>query len=198
MKKILTIISLLTLLFPWNILAKENIDIDASKNLTVKISKYVDMDTFEVTSKNKTFNVSLFGIDTVKTLEKDGINNEDLDKDIYTKLLRAHTVTLEFDDNLYNKDGEIQAWIWIDNELLQNYLVSNGLAVIDANINEYSLCEKYCSLLKNSQENAKNSLTGMWGADDYTLNYNVGGKKISMIKLGTSQFIIMGSVVGFF
>lgn len=173
---------------------KDEEEIDWSEPITVKVKNKVDIDTFTVEYQGYEFNISLFGIDVVKSLDKENQKQKDFDNEYYTRLLRSNTVSIELDSlkNKYNKNNEIQVWIWTDNTLFQSKLVSEGLALLDKGIYKYSDCNKYCSILKNNESNAKKSLTGLWGADKYDLNYNVGGQKMDNLNL----LIIASSILG--
>ena len=50
------------------------------------------------------------------------------------------------------------AWIWIDDDLLQNLMVQNGLAETYMLQNNY----KYAGMLQESEETAKNNKIGIW------------------------------------
>ena len=53
------------------------------------------------------------------------------------------------------------AWVWIDDELLQNLLVTNGLAETYMLQNNY----KYAGILQESEEVAKNNKVGIWSSE---------------------------------
>ena len=76
------------------------------------------------------------------------------------KLENATKVELEFDEVADKKDkyDRYLAWIWVDDELLQNLLVQNGLAETYMLQNNY----KYAGMLQESEELAKESKLGIW------------------------------------
>lgn len=178
--------------------AKKTInDIDFSSPITAVVKGSVDIDTFIVEYEGIEFKTTLFGIDMVKELKKDGEIKKDYDKEHFTELKKSNYITIEVDsnDNKLNKNNEIQAWIWVNGKLYQGELISKGLAIIDSDLCKYSSCDKYYSILKSNQETAKKSLKGMWGSNDYELNYNIGGKQNSMLENLIKNPIFWGSCV---
>ena len=69
------------------------------------------------------------------------------------KLENATKIELEFDSSADEKDQyeRYLAWIWVDDELLQNLLVQDGLAETYMLQNNY----KYAGMLQESEEIAK-------------------------------------------
>ena len=75
----------------------------------------------------------------------------------------VYYIGLEFDEVADEKDkyDRYLSWIWIDDELLQNLLVENGLAENYMLQNNY----KYAGMLQESEENAKNNKLGIWSEE---------------------------------
>lgn len=75
----------------------------------------------------------------------------------------VYYIELEFDEVADEKDkyDRYLSWIWIDDELLQNLLVENGLAENYMLQNNY----KYAGMLQESEENAKNNKLGIWSEE---------------------------------
>lgn len=170
-------------------------EIDFSKPIAVSIVGCKDIDTFTVRYQNTEFDITLFGIDIVTNLKTETEELNNFDKEIFNRLLRSKTLILERDEenNLYNKNGEIQVWVWADNKLFQNELISDGYARLDMELCKYSTCEKYYNILYENQGKAQKSLSGIWGAKEYTLNYNIGGNK-RMFNLSDSQMLFIGGI----
>jgi inhibitor of KinA sporulation pathway (predicted exonuclease)/endonuclease YncB( thermonuclease family) len=169
--------------------------IDWSKPIMVSVVGMKDIDTFTVKYQNQEFDITLFGIDIATNIENKEETLNNFDKEIFTRLLRSNYLILEKDEtsNLYNKNHEIQVWVWTNNSLFQNELISEGIAKLDTDICKYSTCEKYYDILYKNQESAQKSLSGIWGAEKYTLNYNVGGNK-RMFNLSNSQILFIGGI----
>ena len=79
------------------------------------------------------------------------------------KLQNAKKIELEFDNNSDKTDkyNRYLAWVWVDGELLQKLLVSNGYAEVAYLYGEY----KYTELLKELEKKAKNEGIGIWDKD---------------------------------
>ena len=75
----------------------------------------------------------------------------------------TNKIELEFDSSAEEKDkyNRYLAWIWIEDVLLQNLLVENGLAETYMLQNNY----KYAGMLQESEELAKESKLGIWSED---------------------------------
>ena len=83
---------------------------------------------------------------------------------------------MEFDSSADEKDkyDRYLAWIWIDDELLQNLLVENGLAENYMLQNNY----KYAGMLQESEEIAKNNKFGIWSEETKDIQNNENENKI--------------------
>lgn len=66
------------------------------------------------------------------------------------------------------------AWVWIDDELLQNLLVENGLAETYMLQNNY----KYAGMLQESEETAKNNKLGIWSGETGDIQNNENENQI--------------------
>ena len=140
-------------------------DEDANKN-KVELVEAVDGDTAKFNMDGEQITVKFLGINTKETVhpeigeEEWGKEASDFSKD---KLENATKIELEFDSSANEKDkyDRYLAWIWVDDELLQNLLVQNGLAETYMLQNNY----KYAGMLQESEEIAKNSKLGIWSEE---------------------------------
>ena len=140
-------------------------DEDANKN-KVELVEAVDGDTAKFNMDGEQITVRFLGINTKETVhpeigeEEWGKEASDFSKD---KLENATKIELEFDSSADEKDkyDRYLAWIWVDDELLQNLLVQNGLAETYMLQNNY----KYAGMLQESEEIAKNSKLGIWSEE---------------------------------
>ena len=112
------------------------------------------------------------------------------------KLEDATKIELEFDGHAEEKDkyNRYWAWIWIDDELLQNLLVENGLAETYMLQNNY----KYAGILQESEESAKNNKLGIWseetGDTQQDENQTIQGNKTE-IENNNFLYIIIGTII---
>ena len=117
--------------------------------------------------------VRFLGINTKETVDPEigeeawGKEASDFTKE---KLENATKIELEFDSSTDEKDkyNRYLAWIWVDDELLQNSLVKSGLAENYMLKNNY----KYAGILQESEENAKNNKLGIWSDETNNIQNN--------------------------
>lgn len=139
-------------------------DYDENANkIEVELVETVDGDTAKFKMNGKQITVRFLGINTKETVhpeigeEEWGKEASDFSKE---KLENATKIELEFDSSADEKDQykRYLAWIWIDDDLLQNLMVQNGLAETYMLQNNY----KYAGMLQESEETAKNNKIGIW------------------------------------
>lgn len=164
MKRLLVFI--LLLLFPFNALAEERVN--------VTFSKCVDGDTIKVIMDDKEETVRFLAIDTPETKHPTkGEEPYGKEASNYTcnRVKEAQKLELEFDANSDKKDkyDRYLAWIFVDDNLLQAELIKNGLAEVAYLYGDY----KYTDLLKDYEQTAINSKVGKYSSVDnssYTKN----------------------------
>ncbi len=138
---------------------------------TVKYAACIDGDTFKIYLNDELATVRLLAVDTPETKKEDKMAeyyaNEASD---YTckKIKKAKKIVLEYDDNSkkFDKYDRILAWVFIDGELLQRDLVSNGYAKVAYLYDDY----KYTNILLEKQEAASAKNIGIWN-DKARKNY---------------------------
>lgn len=152
MKRIIIMISIFFICIN-NIYAKE----------TVKLSRCVDGDTFRIYIEDKEYIVRMLSIDTPESV-KEGKEVEYYGKESsdYTckKLSNAKKIELEYDEksDKHDKYDRLLAWVFVDDKLLQEELVSKGYAKVAYLYNDY----KYSNILKEKQELASAKSIGIW------------------------------------
>lgn len=169
-----------------------------TNKIEVELVSTVDGDTAKFKMNGEQITVRFLGINTKETVDPKrgeeawGKEASDFTKE---KIKNATKIELEFDSYAEEKDkyNRYLAWIWVDDELLQNLLVENGLAETYMLQNNY----KYAGMLQESEEIAKNSKLGIWSeetsniqnnenenqtdAEDYKLLYIIIGITIILI-----------------
>lgn len=159
MKKINKLIILGTLLLclnPLNVQAKDK----------VKFEDCVDGDTIKVTINNEIKTVRFLAIDTPETKHPTkGVEPYGKEASEYTceKVTNAKKIELEYDENSDKEDkyGRLLAWIWVDGNLLQKELITNGLAKVAYLYDDY----KYTSELQELEKIAQKNETGLWSEE---------------------------------
>lgn len=145
---------------------ENNNDSDTGK-IKVELVLVVDGDTAKFKVNEETVTVRFLGINTKETVHPEigeeawGREASDFTKE---KLGNANKIELEFDSLASKKDkyDRYLAWIWVDDVLLQNLLVEEGLAEIYMLQNNY----KYAGILQESEEIAKNNKLRIWSEED--------------------------------
>lgn len=133
-------------------------------NSAVVFSAAVDGDTAKFVIDGETQTVRFLAIDTPETVhptigeEPFGKEASDLTKEL---LGNAANITLEYEDDLTDNYGRVLAWIFVDDILLQEVLVEQGLAEVKYEKSTY----KYVKDLYTSQEKAQNEKLGIWSLD---------------------------------
>lgn len=146
---------------------------EKTERIEVKYYAYVDGDTAKFEIDGEIITVRFLGIntpetvDTTKSEEPYGKEASNYTKD---KLENATKIELEYDSKVQEKDkyDRILAWIWVDNSLLQEELVGNGLAEIYMLQNNY----RYAGILQLAEENAKDNKIGIWSEERVENNSN--------------------------
>lgn len=157
MKKIFTLILLFLIILPTKSFSKE-----LTKDI-VTLSNCVDGDSARFMLGVEEINVKFLGIEsdeTIKDDETDEINGSYVSDYVCESLKSAKKIEIQYEPNIERKDkfGRIQAWVVIDEVLLQEDLVKNGYARVMYLKDEYT----YAKDLKGAQEYAKLNKLGIW------------------------------------
>ena len=137
--------------------------------IEVKYSKSVDGDTAKFELDGKEITVRFLGIDTPETVHPT-IGEEPYGKEAsnYTKgkLENAHKIEIEYDENASETDKYERplVWVWVDDTLLQEELISNGLARTYMLQDNY----KYAWILQENEEKAQEEKVGIWSEEAKT------------------------------
>lgn len=137
-------------------------DVNA-ETVKVKLKKCVDGDTARFIIDNEVKSTRFLAINTPeikhgkKKAEPYGVEASN-----YTckRLKNAKEIALEYDDNSDKTDkyGRVLAWVFVDDELLQNDLVKKGYAEVKYLYGDY----KYTKDLEKSQKKAKKEKLNIW------------------------------------
>lgn len=173
MKKLFVLLLLIT---SFSCLSQEKVVITQnSKNISCKVSKVVDGDTFYCVADGEEIRVRLIGVDTPEShnnpkarrdAEKTGMHVEDIIKMgktayKFTKSLipKGTTVYLETDVQLTDRYGRILAYAWLpDGRMLNEVLIREGYAqayTVPPNV-------KYQEILLSAQRKAREERKGFW------------------------------------
>lgn len=157
MKKKLLFFLCLFLCLPFCVYAKKD---------SVIFSKCIDGDTAKFKLKGEEITVRFLAVDTPE------VNHPTKGEEPYGKeasnytcevLKNAKKIKLEYDDasDPTDKYDRYLAWIWVNDELLQENLIKKGLAKVAYLYGNY----KYVDLLKTDEEVAQAKQIGIWSDD---------------------------------
>ncbi len=145
----------------------------SNERIEVKYNESVDGDTAKFKLNEEIITVRFLGIDTPETVHP-SLGEQPYGKEAsnYTKerLQNTNKIELEYDSNSSKTDkyGRYLAWIWVDNSLLQEELIREGLAQTYMLQDNYT----YAWILQEKQEEAKEEKVGIW-SDTIESNINV-------------------------
>lgn len=135
---------------------------EKTEKVEVTLNRLIDGDTavFNIPNYDEPVTVRFLAINTPETKNKVEPFGKEASEFTEEKLMNSKKIVLEYDNNSTETDkyNRRLAWIWVDDELLQELLVENGLAKIDYVYGKY----KYLSELEDVQEKAKLSKIGIW------------------------------------
>ena len=143
----------------FNIIKDNNTE---TKKVEVTLNRVIDGDTavFNMSNNDELVTVRFLAINTPESTSKVEPYGKEASKFTEEKLKNSKKIVLEYDNNSTETDkyNRQLAWIWVDDELLQELLIENGLAKVDYIYGNY----KYVDLLEDKEEKAKTSKIGIW------------------------------------
>ncbi len=156
MKKVVLLISIF--LFAFNV--------NAASTTNVTLKSCIDGDTANFVVDGKEVKARFLAINTPE------YENEDFGKDAgeYTcKLLKeAKTITIEYDSKATtDKYDRALVWVWVDKNLLQERLVSEGYAEVAYVYDKYKYADSLCVLQQDAIKNKKNIWSNTKREQDY-------------------------------
>ncbi len=133
----------------------------------VTFSKCIDGDTAKLIVQGKEKTVRFLAINTpevASNLKDEEPYGKEASDYTCNALKNAHKITLEYDGNSDKEDkyGRILAFVFVDDELLESKLISNGYAKVDYIYGDYNHLED----LKKEEEKAKNKKIGIWSEEE--------------------------------
>ncbi len=137
----------------------------ASDKFKVTLDSCIDGDTARFVIKNEVRTVRFLSIDSPE-IAHDDVQEEPFGNEasLFTcdLLTNASNIKLQYDSKSDKEDkyGRVLAWVFVDDELLQEKLVSEGLAEVKYVYNDY----KYSSHLKDVELEAKSKGIGIWAS----------------------------------
>ncbi|EFY09087.1 thermonuclease family protein [Erysipelothrix rhusiopathiae] len=130
----------------------------------VTLHKCIDGDTAQLNIGGKKEKVRFIAVDTPELRQNDQYNPqffaEEASSFTCEHLKNAKKIELEYDPeaNKYDKYGRVIAWVYVDDALLQELLVSGGFAKVKYIYGDYLYVDK----LNGLQAHAKKQKVGIW------------------------------------
>lgn len=155
MNKVL--IFLILFLIPFNI--------NAYQREEVTLNKCIDGDTAWFNFNNEVIKTRFLAINTPESTNKTEEYGKEASEFTCSLLESSTKIEIEYDENSdkLDKYDRHLVWIFVDNELLQQKLVENGLAEIKYVYGDY----KYLDILNESLMIAKKNKINMWKNNEY-------------------------------
>ena len=141
--------------------------------IKVTLKSCIDGDTANFYYQNEVIKVRFLAIDTPELQHENQLEEPfAVEAKNYTcnELKKANAIYLEFDPNSDKQDkyDRYLAWIFVDNNLLQEKIVEKGYAKVAYLYGDY----KYTKVIKQKQKIAKKNKRGIW-KDELDINYSL-------------------------
>lgn len=155
--------------------------VHAREKYKVTLNKCVDGDTAYFNLDDEIIKTRFLAIDTPESTNKIEKYGKEASKYTCDKLSNSKKIEIEYDENSEKKDkyGRDLVWVWVDNELLQEQLLHEGLAEVKYLYGDY----EYTPRLQEAQKSAKEKGINIW-SDDVSNEY-------SYLKIGVVLLILI-------
>ena len=129
----------------------------------VKLSNCVDSTSARFILNDEEIKIKLIGIETGEFIVSDDLdetNGKPIDEYVCSLLKNAKKIEIEYEPKLAEKDkfGRTYAWVFIDDVLLEEHLVTAGAAKVAYLYDDY----KYNDVLLEREKEAKEKKIGIW------------------------------------
>ena len=134
------------------------IPIFASERIDVTLNKCVDGDTAWFNLKNKQIKARFLAIDTPESTNKIEEYGKEASKFTCDLLNNASHIQIEYDDNSDKQDkyNRELVWVFVDEKLLQELVVKEGLAEVRYIYGNYKYLDQVNLALKEAKKNKLN------------------------------------------
>ncbi len=128
---------------------------------TIKLESCIDGDTANFLVDGEYVKVRFLAIDAPETAKGDTPADPFGDEAAtYTcnALTQANVIYFEYEQDKYDRYDRLLAWIFVDDQLLQEQLIQEGLAEVKYIYDDY----KYTNVLEVNQKVAQKNKVGLW------------------------------------
>lgn len=166
-KKVILIMILILFFSNVTLVSAKKKSTRSNEKIQVTLEKCVDGDTARFMYKKSNIKARFLAIDTPESVhptKKVEPFGKEASKYTCDMLSNAKKIVLEYDINSDKTDKYDRhlVWVFVDDVLLQEELVSNGYAKIKYVYGDY----KYLDELKKEEQIAKENRIGVWSLDD--------------------------------
>tara|TARA_B100000683_G_scaffold213553_1_gene208506 strand:- start:273 stop:698 length:426 start_codon:yes stop_codon:yes gene_type:complete len=113
-----------------------------------RVIRVIDGDSLRIELRGLEMDLRLLGVDAPEWNQPGG---EEAKAFVQAWVDKGDSIDLEFDRKMYGKYGRLLAWVWMDDELLQEELVRHG----HAQVKWLSVKNKHYSRLKHEKGEIK-------------------------------------------
>ena len=170
MKYILLVV---TMLLSTNVYAEEIITepIDTPIKIETKLINCTSSSNIWMSIDGNDTRINLLAYD-----KEDGNLNSEIDKYICDTLSNAKKIEIEYDEKITTTDkyNRVQVWLYVDDKLFQNELISKGYGQVNYILDDY----KYLTELCNTQKLAISNSLGIWNYEGIKESYCKSGIKV--------------------
>lgn len=172
-KKVILIMILILFFSNVTLVSAKKKSTRSNEKIQVTLEKCVDGDTARFMYKKSNIKARFLAIDTPESVhptKKVEPFGKEASKYTCDMLSNAKKIVLEYDINSDKTDKYDRhlVWVFVDDVLLQEELVSNGYAKIKYVYGDY----KYLDELKKEEQIAKGNRIGVWNLDDESSSSN--------------------------
>lgn len=163
-KNVLLKITVLGILVLGFILSEYALPQNETERERVTFNKCIDGDTAQLNIRGKKEKVRFIAVDTPELRQNDRYNPqffaEEAREFTCNQLKTAERIELEYDPEAdqYDKYGRVIAWVYVDDVLLQELLITDGYAKVKYIYGDYL----YVDRLNRLQSEAKRQKVGIW------------------------------------
>lgn len=165
--------------------------VSASEKEEVTLSKCVDGDTAYFILNKKEIKTRFLAIDTPESTNKIEEYGKEASNFTCSALESAKKIEIEYDSNSDKTDKYDRhlVWVFVDGTLLQDEIIKEGLAEVAYLYDDY----KYTSILKQSEDIAKNNKINIWSISNQVsiINEDVADDKPNYLFLLVIGIVIL-------
>ena len=165
--------------------------VSASEKEEVTLSKCVDGDTAYFILNKKEIKTRFLAIDTPESTNKIEEYGKEASNFTCSALESAKKIEIEYDSNSDKTDKYDRhlVWVFVDGTLLQDEIIKEGLAEVAYLYDDY----QYTSILKQSEDIAKNNKLNIWSISNQVsiINEDIADDKPNYLFLLVIGIVIL-------